>query len=43
VDEDLDGVGGVVVDVLDLDLALRVGGEDRLDERLRRRAVTAAR
>ena len=33
-DEDLDLVGGVVVDVLDLDLALGVGGEDRLDERL---------
>ena len=34
VDEDLDLVGGVVVDVLDLDLALGVGGEDGLDERL---------
>ena len=33
-DEDLDLVGGVVVDVLDLDLALGVGGEDGLDERL---------
>ena len=31
-DEDLDLVGGVVVDVLDLDLALGVGGEDGLDE-----------
>ncbi len=38
-DEDLDGVGGVVVDVLDLDLALRVGGENRLDERDGRGAV----
>ena len=33
VDEDLDLVGGVVVDVLDLDPALGVGGEDRLDQR----------
>jgi hypothetical protein len=32
--EDLDLVGGIVVDVLDLDLALGVGGEDLLDERL---------
>jgi hypothetical protein len=35
VDEDLDLVGGVVVDVLDLDLALGVGGEDGLDEATR--------
>src|SRR2546427_711107 len=33
-DEDLDLVGGVVVHVLDLDLALGVGSEDGLDEGL---------
>ena len=38
-DENLDLVGGVVVDVLDLDLALGVGGEDGLDERLGGHAV----
>ena len=38
VDQDLDLVGRVVVDVLDLDLALGVGGQDRLDQRLGRRA-----
>ena len=42
-DEDLDLVGGVVVDVLDLDLALGVGGEDRLDERFGGRRRRAAR
>ena len=30
--EDFNGVGGIVVDVFDLDLALGVGGQDRLDE-----------
>ena len=34
VDEDLNLFGGIVVDVADLELALGVGGEDRLDERL---------
>ena len=36
-DEDFHRVRRVVVDVLDLDLALRVRREDRLDQRLRRR------
>ncbi len=38
VNEDFHLVGGVVVDVLDLDLALRVRGEDRVDEGARRHA-----
>jgi len=34
-DEDLDLVGGVIVNVPDLDLTLGIGGEDGLDERRR--------